>query len=69
MFFSGIEMFHQLLDRAEAGDQLGALIRGIKKEDVRRGQILSKPGTITMHNHFKAQVHKYLFDCFEIIIC
>jgi len=49
-------MFHQMLDRAEAGDQVGALIRGIKRDDVRRGQILAKPGTISMHNHFAAQV-------------
>jgi len=49
-------MFHQMLDRAEAGDQVGALIRGIKRDDVRRGQIVAKPGTISMHNHFAAQV-------------
>jgi len=49
-------MFHQTLDRAEAGDQLGALIRGLKRDEVRRGHILAKPGTISMHNHFTAQV-------------
>jgi translation elongation factor EF-Tu-like GTPase len=52
----GVEMFHQTLDRAEAGDQLGALVRGLKRDDVRRGHILAKPGTISMHNHFAAQV-------------
>lgn len=54
---TGIEMFHQMLDRAEAGDQLGALVRGLKRDDLRRGHILAKPGTITMHNHFTAQVY------------
>jgi len=49
-------MFNQTLDRAEAGDQLGALIRGIKRGDVRRGHVLAKPGTVSMYNHFTAQV-------------
>ncbi len=49
-------MFRQLLDRAEAGDQMGALLRGLKKEDLRRGQVLAKPGTISAYNHFAAQV-------------
>ena len=49
-------MFHQLLERAEAGDQMGALLRGLKKTDVRRGMILTKPGTLKMHNNFDAQV-------------
>ena len=49
-------MFHQTLDRAEAGDQLGALIRGLKRDELRRGHILAKPGSISMHNHFEAQV-------------
>ena len=53
---SGVEMFHQVLDRAEAGDQLGALIRGPKRDDIRRGMILAKPGSINMYNHFQAQV-------------
>lgn len=52
----GVEMFNQTLDRAEAGDQLGALIRGIKRGDVRRGHVLAKPGTVSMYNHFTAQV-------------
>ena len=49
-------MFRKMLDKAEAGDQLGALIRGAKKEELKRGMVLCKPGTITMHNHFKSQV-------------
>ena len=49
-------MFHQMLDKAEAGDQVGALIRGLKRGDVRRGQVLAKPGSINMCNRFKAQV-------------
>lgn len=52
----GVEMFHQTLDRAEAGDQLGALVRGLKRDDIRRGHVLAKPGTVSMHNHFAAQV-------------
>ena len=56
MLSIGVEMFHQTLDRAEAGDQLGALIRGLKRDELRRGHILAKPGTISMHNHFTAQV-------------
>ncbi|ELU13652.1 hypothetical protein CAPTEDRAFT_150625 [Capitella teleta] len=54
---TGLEMFHQMLDKAEAGDQLGALIKGIKREDIRRGQVLAKPGTAEMFNHFAAQVY------------
>jgi len=54
---TGIEMFHQMLDRAEAGDQLGALVRSLKRDELRRGQILAKPGTISMHNQFAAQVY------------
>ena len=54
--FTGIEMFRQILDRAEAGDQMGALLRGLKKEDLRRGQVLAKPGSVSSHNHFAAQV-------------
>lgn len=54
---TGVEMFHKLLDRAEAGDQIGVLIRGIKRDEVRRGQVLGKPGAISMYNHFKAKVY------------
>jgi len=54
---TGIEMFRKLLDQAEAGDNIGALLRGTKKEDIERGQVLAKPGTITPHKKFKAQVY------------
>lgn len=53
---SGIEMFHKSLDRAEAGDNLGALVRGLKREDVRRGMVMCKPGSIQPHVKVKAQV-------------
>ncbi|MBX7157762.1 MAG: elongation factor Tu [Verrucomicrobiae bacterium] len=52
-----IEMFRKLLDQAEAGDNVGVLLRGVKKEDVERGQVISKPGTITPHKKFKAEVY------------
>lgn len=51
-----VEMFHQILDRAEAGDQMAGLVRGLKRDDIRRGHVLAKPNTISMHNHFVAQV-------------
>lgn len=54
---TGIEMFKKLLDRAEAGDQLGALVKGIKKEQVRRGMFLVKPGSVDIHNKIEAQVY------------
>src|SRR5690554_3742510 len=54
---TGIEMFHKLLDSAEAGDNVGVLLRGIGKEDVERGQVLAKPGSITPHTEFEAQVY------------
>lgn len=54
---TGIEMFKKQLERAEAGDQLGALIRGVKRDDLRRGFVLGKPGSISMHNHFEAQIY------------
>ena len=53
----GIEMFNKQLDRGEAGDNAGLLIRGIKKEDVQRGQVLVKPGTVTPHTEFEAEVY------------
>ena len=49
-------MFCQSLDKSEAGDQVGALVRTLKREDIKRGMILSKPGTVNMYNHFNAQV-------------
>uniref|UniRef100_A0A3Q2Z296 Elongation factor Tu n=1 Tax=Hippocampus comes TaxID=109280 RepID=A0A3Q2Z296_HIPCM len=54
---TGIEMFHKSLDRAEAGDNLGALVRGLKREDVRRGIVMCKPGSIKPHQKVKAQVY------------
>jgi len=52
---TGVEMFRKLLDQGEAGDNIGALLRGTKREDVERGQVLAKPGTITPHKKFKAE--------------
>ncbi|MBQ9853879.1 MAG: elongation factor Tu [Bacilli bacterium] len=54
---TGIEMFRKSLDYAEAGDNAGVLLRGINREDVERGQVLSKPGTVTPHKKFKAEVY------------
>jgi elongation factor Tu len=54
---TGVEMFHKLLDRGEAGDNVGVLLRGIKKDDVERGQVLAKPRSITPHTQFEAQVY------------
>jgi elongation factor Tu len=54
---TGVEMFRKLLDEGQAGDNIGALLRGTKKEDVERGQVLCKPGSITPHTVFEAQVY------------
>ncbi|EMU0405983.1 elongation factor Tu, partial [Neisseria gonorrhoeae] len=54
---TGVEMFRKLLDEGQAGDNVGVLLRGIKREDVERGQVLAKPGTITPHTKFKAEVY------------
>ena len=54
---TGVEMFHKLLDYAEAGDNIGALLRGIQRSEIERGQVLSKPGTINPHTKFKGQVY------------
>ena len=54
---TGIEMFRKQLDYAESGDNAGILLRGISREDVERGQVLAKPGTVTPHTKFKAQVY------------
>jgi len=54
---TGVEMFHKELDRAEAGDNAGLLLRGLKREQLRRGQVLVKPGTITAHKAFLAQMY------------
>ena len=53
----GVEMFRKLLDRGEAGDNVGVLLRGTKREDVERGQVLAKPGSITPHTKFEAEVY------------
>ncbi|MGN0115299.1 MAG: EF-Tu/IF-2/RF-3 family GTPase, partial [Acutalibacteraceae bacterium] len=53
----GIEMFRKLLDEAQAGDNIGALLRGIKREEIQRGQVLVKPGSIKCHTKFTAQVY------------
>ncbi len=54
---TGLEMFQKTLDYAQAGDNAGALLRGTKREEVERGQVLAKPGSITPHTHFKAEVY------------
>jgi elongation factor Tu len=54
---TGVEMFRKLLDEGRAGDNIGALLRGTKKEDVERGQVLAKPGSVTPHTNFEAQVY------------
>ncbi len=54
---TGVEMFRKLLDEGQAGDNIGVLLRGTKKEDVERGQVLAKPGTITPHTNFEANVY------------
>jgi elongation factor Tu len=54
---TGVEMFRKLLDQGEAGDNVGVLLRGTKREDVERGQVLAKPGSIKPHTHFEAEVY------------
>jgi elongation factor Tu len=54
---TGVEMFRKLLDQGEAGDNVGVLLRGTKRDDVERGQVLAKPNTITPHTHFEAEVY------------
>ena len=54
---TGIEMFHKLLDEAQAGDNIGALLRGVNRTDIERGQVLAKPGSVTCHKKFTAQVY------------
>jgi elongation factor Tu len=54
---TGLEMFQKILDFAQAGDNAGALLRGVKREEVERGQVLAKPGSITPHTHYKAEVY------------
>ena len=59
---TGIEMFRKLLDEAEAGDNIGALLRGVQRNEIERGQVLAKPGTITPHTKFTAQVYVLTAD-------
>jgi elongation factor Tu len=54
---TGVEMFRKLLDEGRAGDNVGVLLRGTKKDEVERGQVLAKPGSITPHTEFEAQVY------------
>jgi elongation factor Tu len=54
---TGIEMFHKLLDQGEAGDNAGILLRGIEKDDIERGQVLAKPGSVTPHSEFEAEIY------------
>jgi len=54
---TGVEMFRKILDQGQAGDNIGALLRGTKKEEVERGQVLCKPGSITPHTHFEGQIY------------
>jgi len=54
---TGVEMFRKLLDEGRAGDNIGVLLRGTKREDVERGQVLCKPGSLTPHTHFEAEVY------------
>ncbi len=52
---TGVEMFRKLLDESQAGDNIGALLRGVKRDEIERGQVLAKPGSITPHTRFKAE--------------
>src|SRR5690606_38175224 len=54
---TGVEMFRKILDRGEAGDNVGILLRGIEKSDISRGMVIAKPGSITPHIEFKAEVY------------
>jgi len=54
---TGVEMFHKLLDQAQAGDNIGALLRGIQRTEIQRGQVLAKPGSVNPHHKFKGQVY------------
>ena len=54
---TGVEMFRKLLDSGQAGDNIGALLRGTKKEEVERGQVLAKPGSVSPHTSFKSEVY------------
>lgn len=55
-------MFHQILEEAQAGDQLGALIRGVKRDDIRRGMVMCKPGSVKAEDHVETQVENLTFS-------
>lgn len=55
---TGVEMFHQILDEAQAGDQLGALVRGIKRDDIKRGMVMCKPGTVKANDNVSTATHR-----------
>ncbi|EFA09578.1 elongation factor Tu, mitochondrial [Tribolium castaneum] len=54
---TGVEMFHQILEEAQAGDQVGALVRGVKRDDIKRGMVMAKPGTVKSYDHIESQVY------------
>ena len=54
---TGVEMFRKILDTGEAGDNIGALLRGVERTDIERGQVLAKPGSVTPHTKFEAQAY------------
>lgn len=54
---TGVEMFHQILEEAQAGDQLGALVRGVKRDDIKRGMVMAKPGTVKAQDHVETQTY------------
>ena len=54
---TGVEMFRKLLDEAQAGDNIGALLRGVQRDEIQRGQVLAQPGSVTCHHKFTAQVY------------
>ena len=54
---TGVEMFRKLLDQAQAGDNIGVLLRGVERKEIERGQVLAKPGSITPHTKFEAEVY------------
>ena len=58
--YKAVEMYRQILDRGEPGDQIGVLLRGVKRDEVRRGQVLAAPKSVSMYNHFAAQVCEHI---------
>src|SRR5439155_1316277 len=64
---TGVEMFRKLLDEGQAGDNVGCLLRGVDKEEVERGQVLAKPGSITPHKRCKAEVYVLIKEIVETV--